>query len=216
MRLFFSGEVWHIFNKSIAGFKIFAQRRFALRFLKSLVFYNTAKYKGSFSKYMRQEGLSLPEVLAPVKKAIVKVIAYCVMPDHYHLMAKVQKGDKVSKLIGDIENSFTRFFNLTVKRKGPLWESRFKAVRVDDDSYFSHLTRYIHLNPVSDGLVDKPEDWEFSSYKDYITDPKVLKKYITEIEIDSPERYKRFVYDRLEYQKYLKKIRRFLREDSRS
>ncbi len=214
MKSFFSGEIWHIFNRSIAGFKIFVRKKFALRFIRSLVFYNIGG-KESFSKSIRKKSFSLPGILVPAREAVVKFIAYCVMPDHYHLMIKVQDADKVSKFISDVENSFTRFFNLKMRRKGPLWEGRFKAVKVEDDIYFSHLTRYIHLNPVSDGLVERPEDWEFSSYRDYIENPKVLKKYITEIEIDSPERYKRFVHDRLKYQKYLKEIRRLLRENSR-
>ena len=65
-------------------------------------------------------------------------------------------------------NSYTRYFNEKIKRKGPLWEGRFKKVLVNSDEQLLHLTRYVHLNPVSAGIVEKPEDWPCSSYREYI------------------------------------------------
>lgn len=134
------------------------------------------------------------------------------MPDHYHLLVKVLKDRCVSKYINDLEISFSKFFNLKFNRKGPLWQSRFRAVRIETDEQLLHTTRYIHINPSTSDLVNDPEDWEFSSYRDYINNERILKEIMTEITIKDPKTYKKFVEDRIDYQKKLKKIKKLLLE----
>jgi len=96
------------------------------------------------------------------------------MPDHYHFLLKIIKDNSFSKFIGDVENSFTRYFNIKFDWKGPLWQNSFKAVEIRSNEQLLHVSRYIHLNPTTSRLVDSPEDWIFSSYKDFITDKKLL------------------------------------------
>jgi hypothetical protein len=64
--------------------------------------------------------------------------------------------------------SYTKAINKQRDRSGPLFLGPFKACHVDGDEYLLHLSRYIHLNPVTAGLVDSPLEWEFSSYRDYL------------------------------------------------
>ena len=64
--------------------------------------------------------------------------------------------------------SYTKAINKRYGRVGSLFQGRFRAVCVDRDEYMVHLSRYIHLNPVTAKLVERPEDWEFSSYREYI------------------------------------------------
>ena len=64
--------------------------------------------------------------------------------------------------------SYTKAINKRYRRAGSLFQGPFQAVHVDQDAYLMHLSRYIHLNPVQAGLVQRPEDWEYSSYRDYI------------------------------------------------
>ena len=129
------------------------------------------------------------------------------MPDHYHLLLKVLKENMLSKYISDVENSFSRFFNIKLKRKGPIWESRFKAVRVKTNEQLLHVSRYIHLNPTSSNLVEKPEDWIFSSYKSFITKSEIINKTMNEISISDRDLYKKFIEGNIDYQRKLKKIR---------
>ena len=70
--------------------------------------------------------------------------------------------------MGDILNSYSRYFNTKQKRKGPLWEGRFENVLIKTDEQLLHLTRYIHLNPVTAYLVDQAKDWQASSYNEYL------------------------------------------------
>ena len=68
-----------------------------------------------------------------------------------------------------------------------------------------HLSRYIHLNPTTAGLVKKPEDWHFSSYKKYISNNYYLKNIMNEITINDCKRYKTFCENQIDYQRSLKK-----------
>ena len=90
------------------------------------------------------------------------------MPTHYHLILKQLKKHGISILINNIGNSYTHHFNKIHKRKGPLWVGPFKNVLISTDEQLLHLTRYIHLNPVSSNLVSDPSEWNYSSYKDFI------------------------------------------------
>lgn len=136
---------------------------------------------------------------------IVEIIAYCVMPTHIHLVLKQMKEDGISIFMGKVLNSYTRYFNLRSKRKGPLWESKFKNVEVATDEQLLHLTRYLHLNPVTASLVEDPHDWEFSSYKEYLgetEEDKDICNYSKLLHI-VPEDYKEFVSSRKDYQREL-------------
>lgn len=204
-------EIYHICNKSIANFGIFKDPQNARRFLQVLHYYNTKARLMRFSYMYRGKPYESFNLIYPVKDVLVKFISYVIMPDHYHILIKIVR-NRLSKFMNDVENSFTRYFNIKFKRKGPLWQSPFRAVRIKTDEQLIHVTRYIHLNPTTDNLVEKPEDWKFSSYKDFITDERILKEFINEISIKNPRSYKKFVEDQKDYQRKLKKIKKLLLE----
>jgi len=111
--------------------------------------------------------------------------------------------------MNDILNSYTRYFNVKTRRKGPLWESRFKSVLVDTDEQLIHLTRYIHLNPVTAYLINKPQEWKFSSYGEYlgkVGKEDIVCRYEDLLSIQ-PDSYKEFVDDRISYQRSLATIK---------
>jgi putative transposase len=124
----------------------------------------------------------------------VEIIAYCLMPTHYHLLV-LSMTDDMSDHMQPFALSYTKAINRRFGRVGSLFQGRFRAIHVDRDAYLLHLSRYIHLNPVRAGLVRRPEDWEFSSYRDFIglrmgTLPKaeiVLEQF------SSPDGYRAFV-----------------------
>ena len=97
----------------------------------------------------------------------VDIIAYCLMPNHYHLLVYL-KTDYFSKLMQSFTLSYAKAINKRYKKVGSLFQGRFQAIHVDKDEYLLNLTRYIHLNPVEANLVEKAEDWEFSSYREYV------------------------------------------------
>jgi len=206
---FYDNCFYHIFNKSIANFGIFSKPRNSKRFIDTLYYYNSLKIELSLSLYLRKNSIDA-DLLIPREQSIAKIISFCIMPDHYHLLIKVSHADKFSKYLNNVEDSYSRFFNLKNNRKGPLWQSPVKSVYIESNEHLLHVSRYIHLNPTTKYLVNKPEKWIFSSYKYFISNEKYLKEYIREISIDSCSDYKRFVENNIDYQRQLKHIKKLM------
>ena len=93
--------------------------------------------------------------------------AYCLMDNHYHLLLETPSGN-LPQIMQHINGAYTTYFNVKRKRSGHLLHGRYKAILVDMDIYAKELSRYIHLNPVRAKMVDKPEQYQWSSYLDYI------------------------------------------------
>jgi REP element-mobilizing transposase RayT len=98
---------------------------------------------------------------------VFHTIAYCLMPTHYHLLVCL-RSDDLSAQMKRFLLSYTNAINKRYGRSGALFEGRFRSVCVEGDRYLLHLSRYIHLNPVLAGIVKHPQDWEFSSYREYV------------------------------------------------
>lgn len=210
---FVSGEIYHLCNKSIANFGIFRELVIGQKFIEILDYYNNRLVLTSFSQFLKKnKHYDYQNLLYPKEFPYVKFLGYNIMPDHYHLLIKILHDRSLSQYIANVENSFTRYFNIRFKRKGPLWQSCFKAVRIKTNEQLLHVSRYIHLNPTSAGLVNKPEDWPLSSYRDFINNEKILKEIITEISIRTPSMYKKFVEDQKNYQRKLKLIKKLILE----
>lgn len=207
---FINNNIYHIFNKSIANYKILLDFKNSNRFYQNLCFYNNTENTEKLSKFLEKNNRTSFDVFENKPTNIVKFISYCIMPDHYHLLVKILKADFFIFYISRVENSFSRYFNEKYKRKGPLWQSNFKAVLIKNNQQLLHVSRYIHLNPTTANLVNKPEAWYFSSYKKYITDEFFLKEKLTEILIKDCLDYKKFTEDRIDYQKRLKIIKKLI------
>ena len=209
-RFFPKGEIFHICNKSISNYQIFRKEDWISRFLTTINYYNCMQVDKCLSKAMR-EPLDLPNIMKNNNGRIFSLLAYCIMPDHYHLLVKLQSEYSFSKYMNNIENSYSRYFNTLNKRKGPLWQSQFKAAVIEDNETLLHVHRYIHLNPVTSDFVKKPEEWKWSSYNYFISEKLGLAEH-KEISINSIDTYKQFVEDQINYQKTIKGIRRRLLE----
>ena len=128
--------------------------------------------------------------------------AYCLMSNHYHLLLETPCGN-LSQIMQHINGAYTNYFNVKRKRSGHLFQGRFKAIIIEADEYAQELSRYIHLNPVRVGMVSRPEDYQWSSYNDYVGQRKapgwlktdfVLAYFGKEI-TDAQKKYRKFVED---------------------
>lgn len=212
--LLVTGEYYHVFSRSIADFRIFNQEDEFLRMRQLLKYYqieNELRFSDFIElKKVQQEGFnnSFKNTLKD-KEKLVQIIAYCLMPTHVHLILNQLKRRGISIYIADVFNSYTRYFNIKHKRKGPLWESEFKNVLIRSDKQLLHLTRYLHLNPVTAKLVDRPQDWIFSSYQEFLSKGNIIDslcQFNNILEI-KPSLYRKFVKDHISYQKELAKIK---------
>lgn len=93
--------------------------------------------------------------------------AYCLMNNHYHILLETPLGN-LSQIMRHINGAYTTYINVKRKRAGHLFQGRYKAILVEADEYAKELSRYIHLNPVRAGIVEKPEEFIWSSYNSYI------------------------------------------------
>lgn len=83
----------------------------------------------------------------PHLRGAVELLSFCLMPNHVHLLLYQVETDAMSQLMRSILTSYSRYFNKKYKRSGPLFETRYKASMIGDDTYLLHITRYIHMNP---------------------------------------------------------------------
>ena len=93
--------------------------------------------------------------------------SYVLMDNHYHLLIETPHAN-IKQVMQNVNTSYTVYVNRRHRRAGHLFQGRYKAFIVDKESYLIGLGRYIHLNPVRAGIVERPEDYRWSSYGDYM------------------------------------------------
>ena len=103
----------------------------------------------------------------------ILIHCYVLMDNHYHLVAETPQAN-LTKLMHGINSGYTGYFNRKHARVGHLFQGRYRGILVDKDAYLLELSRYIHLNPVRAKLVDKPEQYAWSSYSSYIAKGKEI------------------------------------------
>lgn len=129
-------------------------------------------------------------------KNSVDIIAYCLMPNHYHLLVYL-RDENLSDSMKSLSLSYTKAINKRFNRSGVLFQGRFQSIHISQTDYLINLSQYIHLNPVKASLVRQPEEWEFSSYLEYAglrkgTIPKI--EYI-KMQIEEESAYHQFLAD---------------------
>jgi putative transposase len=157
-----AGQYYHVYNRGVAHQKIFSSPENYLFLLRTI------------KKYLPGYDLTF--------------IAYCLMPNHYHFLIRVNLDDQLSPFLQVVFNSYSQAYNRQEKRTGTLFEGRAQYRLVDTTDYVLQLARYIHLNPVSAGLVRHAEDWDFSNYREWIgsrngtlVDPGFVKDFYPDL-----------------------------------
>jgi REP element-mobilizing transposase RayT len=130
----------------------------------------------------------------------IAVIAYCLMPNHYHLLLRQEGGESAGLLPQLAFNRYTKAFNKRYRRTGTLFEGRYRSVWVDNTDYLFHLCRYIHANPVKAGLTSRPQDWPFSNYLEWMgmRDGMLVDRDFVSESFPQRHRYRVFVMEYLE------------------
>ncbi len=171
------------------------------------IFLEAADYKyflGLFGRYLSsKQTISKIGEPYPHYHSEVKLLAYCLMSNHLHLFVYQKDVPFLEKLMRSLMTSYSRYFNLKYKRTGPLYESRYKAVRTDNDSYLQHITRYIHLNP------RLWQTYRYSSLNYYRAgrEPEWLNTAKILGLFDSREDYQKFVADYEEHRDLMSELK---------
>ena len=134
---YISGGYYHFFNRGNHKTLIFREPDNYLFLLR-----NTKKYLSDLN---------------------LTLIAYCLMPNHYHFLVRQDGDHPAGLLIQRIFNSYSKAYNKRYLQTGTLFEDNYRVKAITQTSHLLHLCRYIHANPVKDGFVSQPTDWPYSN-----------------------------------------------------
>jgi putative transposase len=193
---------YHVYNRAIQG-NILLQDdqdyRFFLSILKRYLQKNETKNKTHGGAYDNYNGK-------------IELLAFCLMPTHFHLLCyQFQEGD-LKNLMRSIANAYTKYYNIKYKRRGVIFEGRYKASNIQSDVYLMHVSRYIHLN------ADNYSVWPWSSLRyysgkasaDWVSPQKVLGLFCDR------QSYLEFTADYEEMHNYLEKMSYELADNAES
>ena len=170
-------EHYHIYNRGNSKQKIFLDKNDYQRFVDLLFAMNSSE-KFNFADSIK--GISVYE--REGNRRLVAIGAYCLMPNHFHILITPLSEDGVTKFMQKLSTAYVMYFNTKYNRSGSLFESKFKAEHINNDRHLKYLFSYIHLNPIKIiqknwkevGIKQKGETMEFlkkykySSYLDYL------------------------------------------------
>jgi len=208
-------EIYHIVNRSISSQHIFPCKRDNQHFLDTISYYRHPASALKLSKYLALSRNLRAEVVKNHEDDIVGIICYCLMPNHFHLLVKQNKGGGISRFMSNLTNSYTRYFNTKYERKGPIFEGRFRAVRIETNEQLLHVSRYIHLNPFSSYVVKKVEDlavYPFCSFSEYLEDTVdgFCDKDLILNQFSKRSDYRKFINNHADYQRGLELIKHLI------
>ena len=109
--------------------------------------------------------LFLKKIRLSKDKYNLEIIAYCLMPNHFHLLIRQNSETLISRWIQKVLNGYVQSFNKRNNRKGTLFEGSTKPRLINSVEYLENIIHYIHYNPVKAKLVKNPTDWQFSSFQ---------------------------------------------------
>lgn len=205
-----TGEYYHIFNRGVEKRIVYSTKRDYQRFIETIIYYQDDIHPQMRFSYQHRP--TLKPFAQHTKTSPVDLIAYVLMPTHFHLLLKQTTDNGISLFISKLTNSYTKYYNTKHKRVGPLFQGSFKAVRVEDDNQLIHLSRYIHLNPVIDYLAKDLRSYLHSSYPEYVgmTQHAYCQKEEVLSHFSKKDPYEQFVLSQEDYGRELKMIERLL------
>lgn len=212
--VFANGEVYHTFNRGIDQRPTFTTKKEYMRALKALDLYRFSNPPLKLTKALLLEK-EMERIfflrLNKEGKKLAEIISYCLMPNHFHLLLRQKLESGISKFLSNLSNSYTRYFNTKHERLGPIFEGMFKAVRIENDRQLVHVSRYIHLNPVTSFVIKETEldTYPWSSLPEFLggREGEICDKELVLDLFSSKERYRNFVHDQIDYAKKLEAIK---------
>lgn len=179
---FVLGEYYHVFTRGVEKRKIFGNGKDYDRFL-GLLYVVNQKSLFHMGNFLAKKGREVEDVFKEIRDSenLVSVVAYSLMPNHFHLLIKEQVDGGISKFMGKLLTAYVMYFNTKYKRSGPLLVRPFRSVHVSQDIHFQHLLSYIHLNAVDiveprwkeKGIINHKnaqkflDNYEYSSYPEF-------------------------------------------------
>jgi putative transposase len=186
-------QYYHIYNRSIANEIIFKEE------------YDFRVFLNLLKRYLQEE-ISKNKINQVYENYSdnIELLAYCLMPTHYHLLMYQKHQGGIANLMKAISNAYTKYFNQKYSRRGPIFVGRYKASRIDSDEQLMQVSRYIHLNPTRDY-----KSYEWSSLGHYQSNktPNWIKPQKVLALFSSKASYANFVSEYKTMHKYLEDLK---------
>jgi putative transposase len=171
-------EIYHVLSRGVEKRQIFLDEPDYLRFIHDLFEFNDEK--AATNNFYKYNDVGHRYIEREPRKLLAKIHAFCLMPNHYHLLLEpvIEKG--IALFMKKINGGYAKYFNIKYQRRGTLFETRYKKILVNAEPYFIHLPYYIHLNPLD---IAAPE-WRERKIKNYNEAIKFLESYRWSSHID--------------------------------
>jgi len=177
-----AAEIYHILNRGVDKRKIFLDKQDYFRFIHDLFEFNDQNLANTASYHFQQMNknsviesryISGRKERRRPRKLLVDIHTFCLMPNHYHLILSPKIANGISRFMQKLNMGYSRYFNERYKRKGTLFEGRYKSIFIEDEAHFYHLPYYIHFNP----LDLKFPEWREGKLRGYKEALKFLYDY---------------------------------------
>lgn len=156
--MFVEGGIYHVYNRLASGESVFADPEEAREFIELL-------------RYVKQrDGWT--------------IFAWALMSNHYHVAIR-SRAVPLPRGIQHLQGRFSQRINRKRRRTGALWQSRYQAKPINEQRYLDRVILYIHLNPVSGGLVDRPIDHVFGGHREIVKGVSSRSVYICVVDVNS-------------------------------
>ena len=185
VKKFVPGGIYHVYNRGVEKRSIFTDDQDYRVFLNLLKIVLAPKEKSDNLGYIRIKNRS----------DSVRLFAYCLMPNHFHLIINQLDATGMTEFMRSITNAYVSYFNKRHKRVGSLFQGTYKAALIDKDEYLTHVSRYIHMNPLE--INSKLNEYPYSSYKYYVdaNHPNLLIVSTILEQFNDNKDYEKFVED---------------------
>jgi putative transposase len=177
--------------------------------LKTNKYYHLYNRSNNHELLFRNEGnyIYFIEKYRKYISTFIDTLAYCLMPDHFHFSILITSEDipLIKKNIGLLLSSYTKAINKSYSRAGSLFQQHTKTKLIEDENRLLAVISYIHQNPLRKNLVNSIEEWEFSSYRDYVglRDGTLVNKTFIQNRFSSAEAFKLFSLTKVEKNKFI-------------
>jgi len=170
-----TGEIFHVLNRGVDNREIFLEEEDYFRFIHNLFEFNDPSPVFNLSYYLnRLQSIDfVNQYIKKPRKLIVEILAFCLMPNHFHLLLRQREEGGLTKFMRKIGVGYANYFNQKYQRSGALFQGRFKLILVKEETHFIHLPYYIHFNP----LDLKMPDWRKGEIENYQNAIKFLESY---------------------------------------
>jgi putative transposase len=188
------GEYYHLFNRGVLKSKLFLDTRDYARFLFILLYFQSEvpifNLSYSVTNFIKTKkfGVSDKKIREILENRIVELVAFAPMPNHFHLIIKEHQLGGISRYMQKVSVAYSKYFNAKYKKTGHVFQGAYKLVHIEDNDQLLYASAYIHKNPTE--VLDwknRPEQYPWSSYQDYIGDNRWGELLVQDIILDQFE-----------------------------